>query len=163
MPREIAHHFAAAGGMADVNRILQIEMRGDRREVVGVMVHVMTGATLAGAAMAAAVMGDNAEAVIEEEQHLRIPIVRRQRPTVAEHNRLARAPILIEYLGAVLGRNRRHTKSPVHRIARTAQASAGILALPRSSGLHTAPRAINNLSDSRPNFANPHRLGTPCT
>ena len=76
MTREIVHDLAAAGRVTDVNRALQIEMRRERREIVGIMVHVMAVGHLAGAAMAAAVMGDDAKTVIEEEQHLRIPIVR---------------------------------------------------------------------------------------
>ena len=63
----------------------------------------MAVAGLGGAAMAAPVMGDHAEALAEEEQHLRVPIVRRERPAMAEYDRLTRAPILIENLDAVLG------------------------------------------------------------
>ena len=70
------HHLAAAGGMADVNSVLDVEMRGHRREVIGIMIHVMAVAGLAGPSMAAAVMGNDAKTVIEEEQQLRIPIVR---------------------------------------------------------------------------------------
>ncbi len=69
------HDLAAAGGMADVDGVLQIEMRGDGREVVGIVVHVMAVAGLAGAAVAAAVMGDDAIAVIEEDQHLGVPVI----------------------------------------------------------------------------------------
>ena len=82
------HHLAAAGGMADVNGVLQIEMRRHGRKIVGIMIHVMAVAGLAGTAVAAAVMGDDAIAVIEEEQHLRVPVVGRQRPAMAEHDRL---------------------------------------------------------------------------
>ena len=57
------HHLAAAGGMADVNGVLQVEMRGQRREIVGIVIHVMAVGHLAGPAMAAAVMGDDAKAV----------------------------------------------------------------------------------------------------
>ena len=102
------HHLAAAGGMADVNGILQVEMRGQRRQVVGIMIHVVAVGGLAGAAMAAAVMGDDAIAVIEEEQHLRVPVIGRQRPAMAEDDRLTVAPILVIDLGAVLGRDRGH-------------------------------------------------------
>ena len=89
---QIVHDLAAAGGMADVNGVLQIEMRRQRREVVGIMIHVVAVAGLGRAAVAAAVMGDDAIAVIEEEQHLRVPVVGRQRPAMAEHDGLARCP-----------------------------------------------------------------------
>ena len=72
------------------------------------MIHVVAVADLAGAAMAAAVMGDDAKAVVEEEQHLRVPVVGRQRPAMAEHDRLTLAPVLVEDLDAVLGRDGGH-------------------------------------------------------
>jgi hypothetical protein len=45
--------------------------------------------------MAAPVVGYDAIAVFEEEQHLRVPVIGRQRPTMAEHDRLSTAPVLI--------------------------------------------------------------------
>lgn len=41
------------------------------------MIHIVAISRLAGAAMAASVEGDDAIAAIEEEQHLRVPIVGR--------------------------------------------------------------------------------------
>ena len=52
--------------MADVDRVFQVEMRGHRREVVGVVIHVMTVGHLGGAAMTAAIMRDDAIALQEE-------------------------------------------------------------------------------------------------
>ena len=40
-------------------------------------------------------MSDDAKTLAEKEQHLRVPIVRRQRPAMAEHDRLPASPILI--------------------------------------------------------------------
>jgi hypothetical protein len=94
--RQIMHHLAAAGGMAHVNGGLQIEMRRQSREVVGIVIHVVAIADLGGAAAAAAVMGNDATALIEEKQHLRVPVIGRQRPAMAEHDRLSIAPILVE-------------------------------------------------------------------
>src|SRR2546430_15895961 len=59
------------------------------------MIHVMAVARLGGPAVAASIMGYYAIAVFEEEQHLRIPVNGRQRPTMAEDNRLPFAPILV--------------------------------------------------------------------
>src|SRR3989475_2456617 len=70
-------------------------MRGQRRKVVGIVIHVMAVARLGGPAMASSVMGDDAIALFEEEQHLRVPIIGRQRPAVAEHDGLTFAPVLI--------------------------------------------------------------------
>src|SRR6266568_4624000 len=78
-----------------MHRFLEIEMCGQRRQVVGVMFHVMAAAGLGGTAMAAPVVGDDAIAVLEEEQHLRVPIIGRQRPAVAEHDGLTFAPVLV--------------------------------------------------------------------
>ena len=103
VPCDIMHHFAATGRMADVDSVLQIEMRRHRRKVIGIVIHVVAVADLGGAAVAAAVMGDDAIAVVEEEQHLRIPVVGRQRPTMAEDDGLSFAPILIIDLDAVFG------------------------------------------------------------
>ena len=59
--------------------------------------------------MAAAVMRYDAIAVLEEEQHLRVPVIGRQRPAMAEHDGLTFAPVLVENLNAVFGWNRAHT------------------------------------------------------
>src|SRR5206468_11692906 len=59
------------------------------------MIHVMAATGLGGAAMAAPVVGDDAIAVLEEKQHLRIPVIGRQRPTMAEHDGLTFAPVFI--------------------------------------------------------------------
>ena len=53
--------------------------------------------------MTAAIMGDHTKALAEEEEHLRVPVVRRERPAMAEDDGLSCAPVLIEDLGAVLG------------------------------------------------------------
>src|SRR2546426_4243789 len=59
------------------------------------MIHVMAATGLGGAAMAAPVVGYDAIAVPEEEQHLRVPIIGRQRPAMAEDDGLSFAPVLI--------------------------------------------------------------------
>src|SRR3989442_15532005 len=73
------------------------------------MIHVMAATGLGGAAMAAPVVGYDAIAVLEEEQHLRVPIIGRQRPPMAEHDGLTLPPVLVEYLNAVFGRDGRHS------------------------------------------------------
>ena len=50
----------------------------------------------------AAIMRDDAEAAVAEEHHLRVPVVRRQRPAMAEHDGLTGAPVLVVDLGAVV-------------------------------------------------------------
>jgi hypothetical protein len=99
--REVVHHLAAAGGMADVNGVLQIEMRGQRRQVIRIVIHVVAIARLSRSAVAAAVVSYDAIAVVKKEQHLRVPVVGRQRPTMAEYDGLTLAPVLVENLNAV--------------------------------------------------------------
>ena len=48
MLSQIMRYLAAAGGMADVNGVLQIETRGLGRKIGGVVVHVMAIAHLGG-------------------------------------------------------------------------------------------------------------------
>ena len=43
---QVVHHFATAGRVTDVYGILQIEVRGKRSEVIGVMIHVVAGTGL---------------------------------------------------------------------------------------------------------------------
>jgi hypothetical protein len=100
--------FAATGGVADVDSVLQIEMRRQRRKVVGIMVHVMAVGRLGRSSVASSVMGDHAVAVTEEKQHLRVPVIGRQRPTMAEDDGLSLAPILVVNLRSVFGCNRVH-------------------------------------------------------
>src|SRR6266567_6283237 len=95
MTGEIMHHLAAAGRMADVNRILEVEMIGHGLQIVGIVVHVVSAAGLSRATMSTPIRGNDAETFAEEKKHLRVPIIRRQRPAVTKHNRLPAAPVFI--------------------------------------------------------------------
>src|SRR5258708_23299626 len=106
MTAEIMHHLAAAGRMPDVNRILQVEMIGDGLQIIGIVVHVVSVAGLTRATMSAPISRNDAETFAEEKKHLRVPIIRRERPAVTEHNRLPAAPVFIIDLYPVLSGNR---------------------------------------------------------
>src|SRR5947209_7621018 len=95
MTGEIMHHLAAAGRMADVNRILEVEMIGHGLQIIGIVVHVVSAAGLSRATMSAPISRDDAETFAEEKKHLRVPIIRRKWPAVAEHDRLSAAPVFI--------------------------------------------------------------------
>src|ERR1700678_4716135 len=103
MSGQVAHHFAPTGRVADVRGVVEIDVRGQRGEVVGVVVHVVTGRGLGGSSVATSVVGDDAIAVLEEEHHLDVPVVGREGPAVAEDDRLATSPILVNDLRAVGG------------------------------------------------------------
>src|SRR5205807_8923180 len=92
--------------------IFEGKMRRQSRKIVGVVIHVVSVGGLAGAAMAAAVMVDDAKTVVEKEHHLRVPVIGRQRPAMAEHDGLTRAPVLVEDLSPITGLDCRHFHSP---------------------------------------------------
>ena len=112
MTGDVVNDLAAASGMADVDGVLQVEMRRDSLKIVGIVVHVVSGPTLARASMATAIMGNDPKAAVKEEQHLRIPVVGRQRPTMAEDDGLSRTPVFVEYFGTVFGGDRGHREPP---------------------------------------------------
>jgi hypothetical protein len=56
----------------------------------------------------ASVVGDHAEALAEEEKHLRVTVLGRQRSAVAKHDGQTFAPVLVENLNAVFGGDRVH-------------------------------------------------------
>src|SRR5216684_5266596 len=47
MTRYITRHLTASGGVTDVHRVLQVEVRGQCCEVIGVMIHIVPVADLA--------------------------------------------------------------------------------------------------------------------
>src|SRR5512133_2026556 len=98
--------------MADVNCVLEIEMRRQRGKIVGIVVHVVAVAGLGGSSMAAPVMGDDAIAVLEEEQHLGVPVIGRQGPAVAEYDGLTASPVLVEDLDAIGSGDHAHVVLP---------------------------------------------------
>ena len=85
------------------------EVLGERGEIVGVGVHLVTVPGLGRPAVPAPVMRDDSIAVLAEKEHLGVPVVRGEWPAVAEDNRLAAAPVLVVNLRAVFGRNGGHT------------------------------------------------------
>jgi hypothetical protein len=91
--------------------LAQVEMLDHGGQVVGVVVHVVAVAGLAGASVAPAVGRHDPVALAQEEQQLGVPVVGRQRPAVTEHDRLAAAPVLIEDLGAIRCGDRSHSGS----------------------------------------------------
>ncbi len=108
MTREVTHALAAAGGVADVDGVLQIEVRGQGREIIGIVIHVVTVGRLGRTPVTPAIMRDDAIAVTQEKHELGIPVVGAERPAVREDDRLSASPVLVEDLHSVLGRDRAH-------------------------------------------------------
>ena len=92
--------------------VLQVERLGQRREVVGVCVHVVAVPGLARAPVAATIVRDAPVAAGGQKEHLVLEGVRAQRPAVTEDDRLSLAPVLVIDLSSVLGRDRVHEGAP---------------------------------------------------
>ena len=67
MPRGVVGGLAPSGRVTDVYGVAQIEMRDDRGNIRGVVVHVVTIADLARSSVATAVMGDDAIPLSQEK------------------------------------------------------------------------------------------------
>src|SRR3954451_18551216 len=66
-----------------------------RLQIVSVVVHVVSAAGLRRATMSAPITCNDAETFAREKEHLRVPVICRQRPAVTEHNGLPAAPVFI--------------------------------------------------------------------
>src|SRR6266852_3327857 len=91
-----------------MDRVLKVKLFSQSREIVGVGVHLVTFPRLRGTAVPSPVMCDDSIALLAEEQHLSVPVIRGERPAMTEHYGLSRAPILVEDLRAVFCRDGRH-------------------------------------------------------
>ncbi len=98
--------------MADERGLLEIERLDHGGKIVGITVHIVSRRRLTRPAMAATVMGDHAEAVLREEQHLAVPGVGVERPAMREGYDRAFAPVLVVDLRPVFRRNCCHGMSP---------------------------------------------------
>ena len=103
-----ADDLAAVTAHLDLRDAIHVGHSTGGGEVVGVVVQVVPARGLRGPAMAPPVGRDHAVALGQEEQHLVVPVVRAQRPAVREHDGLALAPVLVEDLRTVLGRDGAH-------------------------------------------------------
>src|SRR5215468_3031858 len=94
--------------MTDMDGVAEIQVLDHGGCVGGVMVHVMAIGHLTRASMAAPIDPHHAITMVDEEQHLGIPVVGAQRPAVVEDNGLAMAPVFVEDLDSVLGGDGAH-------------------------------------------------------
>ena len=105
---DVAGDFAAAGGVADEDGVVEVEVVDEAGEVVGIGVHVVAQPRLRGAAVAAAIVGNAAESIVGKELHLVVPGVGGEGPAVAEDDGLTGAPVFVVKAGAVLCSVGRH-------------------------------------------------------
>jgi hypothetical protein len=105
---DVPGDLAAACGVADQDRIPQVQRFDDGCEIVGIAVHVVVGRRLARAAMTAPVERHATVAMLHQEQHLAVPGIGIERPPVREGHDRAAAPILVVDLRTVRGGDRAH-------------------------------------------------------
>jgi hypothetical protein len=86
--RPMYRDLAAARRVPDVDRVLEVELLGQRDEIVGIRVHLVAVPRLGRTPVSATVVRDAPEAARREEDHLRVPVVGAQRPAMAEHDGL---------------------------------------------------------------------------
>src|SRR5262245_42918729 len=100
MTRDVTGGFAPTGGVADMNRVSQVQMFDDCGRVGGVVVHIVAVRHLGRASVSTAIDSHDTEPVLDEEQHLGIPVVGAERPAMMEDDGLGvlRAPVLVENL-----------------------------------------------------------------
>jgi hypothetical protein len=83
----------------DVPEVETVDQIG---EIIAELLHGIALPWLVGPTVTAPVVRDYAISPLPEEQHLIVPRVAAERPSVREHNGLTRAPVLVEYLRAAL-------------------------------------------------------------
>src|SRR5450631_4472989 len=103
MATNVTGNFPAAGGMADVDCVLQIKFFSEDRKIIGVGVHIVAVPGLGGAAVPSTVRCYDPKALLAEKSHLSVPVVRGERPAVTEHYGLAFSPVLVINLRTVFG------------------------------------------------------------
>src|SRR6202011_808066 len=108
MAADVSRNLAAAGGMADMDGILQIESLDQRREIVSVGVHIVPVPGLTRAAVTATIVGDASISARRQKEHLVLERVGRERPAMAEHYRLSTTPVVVVNVCTVFGRDGAH-------------------------------------------------------
>jgi hypothetical protein len=121
MTADVARDLAAAGRVADMDRILQVKLPDKLGEIIRIGVEIVAVSGLTRAAMPAAIMRDAAVALARKEEHLVFEGVRAERPAVAEDDGLTFAPVVVIDRRAVLGRDRAHDAGPHGRAGRKAR------------------------------------------
>jgi hypothetical protein len=111
VPGEIAREFAARHRHPDQRDAAEIERVEHGRKVVRQRVVVVAAARLARAAVTATIVGDAAEAIVDQRGHLVIPHRHRERPGREEDDGASRAPVAMEQVLTVPGPDERTVDS----------------------------------------------------
>src|SRR6202050_2804456 len=103
MPADVAGNFSAASRVADVDCVPEVELFGEGREIVRIGIHVVAVPGLGGTAGPSPRGRYDPIAPLAEKHHLGVPVVRGERPAVAEHDGLACSPVLVENMRTIFG------------------------------------------------------------
>src|ERR1700733_2663973 len=95
--------------MADVDDVFDIELCDQLGDVGGIGVHLVAGVCLGGAPVSAAVMSDDAVAVLKEEHHLGVPVVCGEGPAMVKPEYRSFAPVFVVDRSAVFRCDVRHS------------------------------------------------------
>ena len=74
---DITRDFSAAGGMADVNGVTQVELFNQLVNISRIRIHLVASYGLGGTPMASPVVRNDAVTLLQKEHHLGIPVVSR--------------------------------------------------------------------------------------
>lgn len=92
-----------------MNHFLKIELFGKGCKVICIRIHIIDLPRLRGTAMSSPVMCNHWKALLAKKEHLCIPVIRTQRPSMAENYGLTRSPIFIIQRATIFCSNYRHT------------------------------------------------------
>src|SRR5262249_47566923 len=158
-PSDVPCDFAAAGRVTHHGDLFEVQRLDDRGEIVGIPVHVVSGPRLAGSAVAATIVRHDSETFLCEEQHLSVPHVGVQRPSVREGNDRTRAPVFVIDRGAVFHRDRAH--APASCIGQDRAARGDVTAV-RCHKTSASPVSTGNVGTEHPmSLLTPTRLESP--
>src|ERR1700733_9259946 len=88
-------------------------MFGERREIIRVVIHVVSATRLTRPAMTPPIVGNHPIPMLQKEHHLRVPIVGRQRPSVRENDGLPFSPIFVINIYSISRCDRAHNRSSI--------------------------------------------------
>src|SRR6185369_17786453 len=89
--------------MAHVNRVLQIQMLHQGRQIIGIGIQIVAVPRLTRSPVAAPVMRDTTIPARRQEEHLILESVGAERPAVAEYDGLPASPIVVIDASSVFG------------------------------------------------------------
>src|SRR5580704_19724594 len=117
MALQVSDRFSVAHREAVERYVVEIELVDERCQVVGQSVEVIAPPRIGGPSMAPTVIGDAAQALVDQLGELVLPDVRIETPGMGEEHRLAGAPIDVEQARTVVGLDKGRPRSACHSLS----------------------------------------------